>query len=273
MADALGSAAPARRFRYSLSIGWFFTASPVVERFGLARRAGFRAVELFWPDDDPAALRAAQRAAGVDVALLNMWEGDYAAGDRGFACDPGHRRQWRHALDAALELATALSCTRVNVLAGDVPAATPAAVARDCFVDNLRWAAPRAASHGVTLVVEPLNHLTHPRYLCQRTADVVAVLDRVGHDNVGLQYDVFHAQRSEGNLLDTLTANIDRIAHVQVADVPTRSAPGTGEVNVAALLGRLAALGYDGFVGLEYDPSPTPDPFAWLPPAERARGW
>lgn len=272
MSDARATPAE-RRFRYSLSIGWFFTAAPVLERFALARQAGFRAVEMFWPHDDPAALRTAQRAAGIDVALVNMSEGDYTAGDRGFACHPTRRQEWRRALDSALRLGTALSCARVNVLTGDVPSTTSVAVARACLVENLRWAAPRAASRGITLVVEPLNHLTHPHYLCQRTADVLTVLDLVGHANVALQYDVFHAQRSEGNLLDTLTENIDRIAHVQLADVPTRAAPGTGEINFAALLQHLAGLGYEGYVGLEYDPSPTPDPLEWLPSSERAKGW
>ncbi|GAA2179207.1 TIM barrel protein [Brooklawnia cerclae] len=260
-----------RHFRYSLSIGWFCTDVPVPARFDRARQLGFRAVEMFWPGEPAEELRRAQRRSGVDVALVNMFEGDYAAGDRGFACDPARRETWREALDRALDLATDLSCRRVNVLTGDVPRGRTRAEAQDCVLENLDWAAPRATDRGVTLLIEPLNHLTHPHYLCQRTSDVLAILDELDRAGVALQYDLFHAQCSEGNLIGTLRQSLPRIGHVQLADVPTRSAPGTGEINFGNVLGELAELGYEGFVGLEYDPSQVEDPFAWLPFPERSR--
>ncbi|HEY0186684.1 MAG TPA: TIM barrel protein [Cellulomonas sp.] len=262
---------PQRRFGFSVSVGWQFTELPLLDRFARVADAGFHAAECFWPTCDAADLRRASRDAGVDVVLFNMDEGDYAAGERGFACDPAGRDRWRAALDRALRLAEQLSCPRVNVLAGSIPECRSRAVALDCFVANLRWAAPRAADAGVVLVIEPLNHLTHPRYLFQRTAPTIEALGMIDHPAVGLQYDVYHAQRSEGNLLDTLHRNRRLIGHVQFADVPSRQAPGTGEVNFAAVLALLAADGYAGYVGLEYAAAPGgADPFAWLARSDRA---
>lgn len=164
--------------RYSASLGFFFTDVPLTARFARAREAGFGAVEMFWPGDVAVAgLVAAQRAAGVQIAAFNLNEGRYELGERGFAAVPERRDWWRKELESALALAEALDCRRVNVLAGDVPAAADRDSYRHCLVGNLRWAAPRAADLDVTLLVEPLNHVTHPRALCQRTADVLRVLD------------------------------------------------------------------------------------------------
>jgi hydroxypyruvate isomerase len=252
--------------RYSVSLGFFFTDVPLTARFARAREAGFGAVEMFWPGDVTVAdLVAAQRAAEVEVVLFNLNEGRYELGERGFAAVPERQHWWRRELEAALALAMRLDCHRVNVLAGDVPVAGMRDSYRDCLVDNLRWAAPRAADLDVTLLVEPLNHVTHPRALCQRTADVLHVLDQVAEPNVGLQYDVFHAQRSEGNIVDTMRAQVSRIGHIQIADVPSRSAPGTGELNFPYILREIDRLDYDGYVGLEYQPpAGGADPFDWL---------
>ncbi len=259
-----------RQFRFSLSIGWFFAELPIAERFARAHGAGFGAVEMFWPGDSAAALREAQAATGLDVALLNMDEGDYASGERGYACDPAKREQWRQALDRALELAATLSCRRVTVLTGDVPASATRSECVECLTGNLTWALPRARACGVTLLLEPLNRASHQRYLCQRTADVVDVLQELDDANLKLQYDIYHAQRSEGNLIETIRNVHKWIGHVQVADVPTRGRPGTGEVNFGNVFDALAEVGYDGFVGLEYDPSVSSDPLAWIPRSERS---
>lgn len=257
---------------FSLSLGYFFTDVPVAARFSRARAAGFSAVEMFWPgSQSPAELAAARSAAGTDVVLFNMNEGNYARGDRGFACRPERRPWWREQLAAALDLASALGCPRINVLPGKTDPGARRASYLECFAENLCWAAPQAAERGVSLLIEPLNHLTHPDQLCRRTTDVLEVIRLVGCDNVRLQYDVYHAQRSEGNIIDTLREHMDVIGHIQIADVPTRSAPGTGELNFAAILNEIDALRYPGYVGLEYQPpAPPTDPFGWMSQHEPA---
>jgi len=257
--------------KFSVSLGYFFTDLPVPQRFQPARDAGFRAVELFWPKGWSAVtLSSAKEAADVEVVQFNMNEGDYENGDRGFACEPDRREWWREQLLLALDLARHLDCHRINVLPGKVPPDGDRQRSLDCFVENLQWAAPLAAVEMVQLLIEPLNHLSHPRQLCQRTIDVLQVLDLVQQKNVLLQYDVFHAQRSEGNIIDTLRAHIGQIGHVQIADVPTRSSPGTGELNFENILRELDVLGYPGYVGLEYQPpNSSALPFDWLAVSQR----
>lgn len=256
-------------FRYSLSIGWFFTEVPFLERFSLAKKAGFNAIEMFWPHEPPEALKLAKDSADVDIALINMYEGDYAAGDRGFACDPQRITLWREKLLEAVSLAEYLDCTRVNVLTGDIPDGVTRKQAESCFIANMVWAGKQAAQRNVILVIEPLTHLTHPHYLCPRTKDALDLIAQISSDNVALQYDLYHAQCSEGNLSATLTANIAVIQHIQIADVPTRAAPGTGEINFSMILQQLVDLSYDGYIGLEYNAPDPEEALRWLPQAQR----
>ncbi len=199
-----------------------------------------------------------------------MDEGDYAAGERGFVGDPDRRADWRASLMAALDLATAVQCPRINALTGNALSPDRREEQLDCIVENLAWAAPLADERGVALLLEPLNAATHPDYLCRTTREALALMDRVGAPNVLLQYDVYQAQRGEGDIVATIRATLDRIAHIQIADAPSRAAPGTGELNFPYILSEIDAAGYRGYVGLEYQPAPPPaDPFAWLPREQR----
>ena len=258
--------------RYSASLGFFYTDEPLGLRFSRAREAGFTAVEFFWPTEtDFEELARAQAAAGVSVALFNMDEGDYANGERGFAGNPQRRDAWRASLDRALQLAELVHCPNINALVGNALSPKSRASQLECSVDNLKWAAPRAADVGVALLIEPLNAPTHPDYLCRRTSEALELLAQIDEPNVRLQYDVYQAQRGEGDVVATIRANIDVIAHIQIADSPTRAAPGTGELNFPYILKEIAASGYTGYVGLEYQPDPSADdPFAWLPREERS---
>lgn len=270
MTSSIINTAGQRHFHYSLSIGWFHTDLPVEARFEAAKADGFGAVEMFWPTESLPAIRRAVQSTGVHVVLVNMFEGDYSGGERGFLCWPTRQAEWRRSFREALALCQTIDCPLVNVLTGDVPLGMSREAAKDVAKSNLQWAEPLAREAGVRMVIEPLNHLTHPSYLCQRTCDVLDLIDDLPKNTVGLQYDVYHAQCSEGNILRTLRADIDRIFHIQVADVPTRAAPGTGEINFSAVLGEIASLDYRGFVGLEYEPNGYGDPLSWLPLAERA---
>lgn len=256
--------------RYSLSLGFFYTELPLEHRFQAARDAGFTAVEFFWPDSpNPTALARAREEAGVEVVLFNMDEGDYAQGERGFAGDPRRVSEWRTSLEAALELAAAVACPRINALTGNEIAPGDRARQLECVVENLRWAAPLAADIGVELLLEPLNAATHPSYLCRRTDEALDLIKRIDAPNVRLQYDVYQAQRGEGDIVATIEASLPFISHIQIADAPSREQPGTGELNFDYILSSIDELGYEGYVGLEYKPG-SGDPFAWLPHADRS---
>lgn len=251
--------------RFAANLTMLFTEHPFLERFAAAAEAGFEQVEFLFPYEHPAQeVRGALSHAGLGQVLFNLPSGDWAAGDRGIAADPGRVEEFRAGVDRALEYADALDCPRLNCLAG----LTLDGVGRDAqwetLVANVAYAAPRVADAGRTLLVEPVNDKDVPGFFLPTTTDAIRLLDEVGDRRVRLQFDVYHVQRCEGDVTTRLRALLHRIGHVQVADNPGRHQPGTGELNFPFLFDELDRLGYDGFVGLEYAPEPdTVSSLAW----------
>jgi hydroxypyruvate isomerase len=252
--------------RFSANVSILFKEVPLLERFGRAAEAGFSAVEFWWPSgEDLAEVERAVKDAGVEVALFNFDAGDMPAGDRGLAGDPGREQQFRENVPVALDLARALDCERMNVLVGHrIPGMDreeQLALARE----NVRFAAGKAA--GVTLMVEAVNTFENGPYLLYKTGQAVEFVRDVGRENVRVQHDFYHMQRMEGNLVATLREHIALIGHAQIADSPGRGEPGTGEIHYSFVLDELERLGYDGYVGLEYDPTTetTEESLNWLP--------
>lgn len=243
----------------AVNLGLLFTELPWRERFAAAAECGFDRVEFPWPPLPPDEVVRSVRAAGLRVVLMNMDAGDLAAGERGYGNDPRQVDRWRVQLHRALELAGELDRPLVNVLAGRFLPGVDRDVQVDCLTDNLRWAAEQADRTGLTLVVEPINDRDIPGYLLPRVVDVLTLLDRVGDDTVRLQLDTYHVA-AMGDAVDTAVATAGaRLAHVQIADFPGRHEPGTGTLDVDALLAGLATVGYTGAVALEYVPTrPSP---------------
>jgi hydroxypyruvate isomerase len=254
--------------RYSVNVSILFTEVPFLERFARAREAGFTAVELWWPrGEDLSATRAAIEDAGVDVILLNFDAGDMPAGDRGLISDPSRRDAFRENVPVALELARAVGCTKLNALAGHELPDHEREAQLELARENVGFAADAAAEQGADVLIEAVNTIENGPYLFSRTDQAADFARSVGRDNVRLQYDAYHMQRMEGNLVATIERHFDAIAHVQIADSPGRGQPGTGEINFDYVLGRLEELGYDGYVGLEYKPpgGDTEASLGWLP--------
>lgn len=244
--------------RFAANLSMLFTELPLLERFGRAARAGFSAVELQFPYAVPAeALRAALQAHGQTMVLHNLPAGDWAAGEPGIACHPDRVHEFRDGVAQALHYAQVLGVPQLNCLAGLRPPGVDDGVARATLVANLRHAAAVLQPAGLRLLVEPINHHDMPGFWLHHTALALSVLDEVGAANTGLQYDVYHAQRSEGELAATLQRQLARIGHVQVADNPGRHEPGTGEINYRFLFAHLDRIGYRGYVGCEYIPATT----------------
>jgi hydroxypyruvate isomerase len=254
--------------RFSANVSILFKEAPFLDRFGRARDAGFSAVEFWWPsDENPGGVEEAIKDAGVEVALFNFDAGDMAAGDRGLAGDPERQRQFRENVPVALELARSLGCKRINALVGHrVPGMDrdeQLALARE----NVRFAARMAEAADVTVMVEAVNTFENGPYLLYTTEQAVEFVKSVGRENVQIQHDFYHMQRMEGNLVANLRGHFYHIGHVQIADSPGRGDPGTGEIHYPFVLGELERLGYDGYVGLEYNPQAetTEESLAWLP--------
>jgi hydroxypyruvate isomerase len=253
--------------RFSANISFLFKDVPFGDRFRRAADAGFRAVEFMWPGADQ--IDAVERAiadTGLEVALFNFDAGDMAAGERGLAGVPDRSEQFRRNVPVALELAGRIGCPRLNALLGVHQPGLELDAQLELARENVGWAAERAEAQGASIMIEAVNSYENGPYLLDTTAKAVSFLDAVGADNVKVQYDVYHMQRMEGNLADTISRVVPRFGHVQIADPPSRSEPGTGEVNYGFVLDLLDRSGYDGWVGLEYNPSTatTEESLGWM---------
>ena len=262
---AAGSAPHVMRFSANLS--FLFKEVPFAKRFARARDAGFEGVEFMWPgSDEVPGVERAVAENGLEVALFNFDAGDMAAGDRGLLSDPDRQHAFRENVPVALELADTLGCMRLNALVGlrlpEIELEAQLELARQ----NVAWAAEQAQAQGASIMIEAVNKYENGPYLLDTTAKAVNFLDTVGADNVALQYDVYHMQRMEGNLSDTISRLQSRIGHVQIADPPARGEPGTGEINYRYILDLLERIGYAGWVGLEYNPSTatTEESLVWM---------
>lgn len=255
--------------RLAANLSMLFTDLPFLDRFGAAAAAGFRAVECVSPYAESAEdVAAAARQHDLTVALFNLPPGDWASGERGFAADPARVDEFRRSVDTGLDYARATSCTTLHLMAGKIPPGADRAAWTRTLIDNVAFAADLAADQGVTLVLEAINtRVDIPTYFYDRTADVLAVIDAAGRPNVKLLYDVYHMQIMEGDVARSIERLLPRIGHIQIADNPGRHEPGTGELNFPWLLGRIDALGYDGWIGCEYAPAAgTIDGLGWASP-------
>lgn len=241
--------------KYAANLSMLFTELPFMERFAAARAAGFDAVEYLFPYAYPKEeLAAALKHHQLTQVLHNLPAGDWAAGERGIACHPGREAEFRAGVERALAYARVLGTPRINCLAGIRPQGVTEADARATLVANLRFAAQALKEQGIPLLIEPINTFDIPGFFLSRTRQALDIIDTVGSDNLFLQYDLYHAQRMEGELTATLRAALPRIAHIQLADNPGRNEPGTGEINFRWLLAHIDALGYQGAIGCEYKP-------------------
>lgn len=244
--------------RFAANLSMLFTELPFMERFGAAAAAGFKGVEYLFPYAFAKEDLAAELARhGLVQVLHNLPAGNWEAGERGIACHPERIAEFREGVARAIDYATALGCTQVNCLAGIAPAGVSAAALRETFVANLRFAAAQLQEAGIRLLIEPINTFDIPGFYLNRTAQAAEILDEVGSDNLFIQYDIYHAQRMEGELAATVARHLPRIAHIQLADNPGRHEPGTGEIHYPWLLRHIDGLGYPGWIGCEYKPATT----------------
>ena len=242
--------------RLAANLTMLFTEFPFLDRFERAARAGFKGVEFLFPYPyQPRDIRARLDQFDLQPVLHNLPAGNWDAGERGIACHPDRTAEFREGVERAIDYASALGVKQLNCLVGKTPADVPEAQVHDTLVDNLYRASQRLKDAGIRLLVEPINRHDIPGFHLHRTDQALALIAEVGGGNLFLQYDVYHAQRTEGELAETLRRHLSRIAHVQVADNPGRNEPGTGEINFPFLFGHLDRIGYQGWIGCEYKPA------------------
>ncbi len=242
--------------KFAANLTMLFTEVPFLDRFERAAKAGFQAVEFLFPYPFATAdIKARLDAHQLSLVLHNLPAGDWDAGERGIAILPDRVAEFRAGVAKAIEVGRALGVPRINCLAGKAPAGVDDAVLRQTFVENLRFASAALKEVGIQLLIEPINNVDIPGFWLNKTDKALSVMDEVGSDNLFLQYDIYHAQRYEGELAATMSRNLARIGHIQLADTPGRNEPGTGEINYAFLFKHLDRIGYTGHIGCEYKPA------------------
>lgn len=260
--------------RFSANLSMLFGEHDFLDRFDAAARAGFKAVEYLGPyDHEHETVAARLDKNGLVQVLFNLPSGDWGKGERGIAVLPDRIDEFRQSVDEAIGYAKALSCPQVNCLAGIAPRDVAPSVLEDVFVENLKFAAERLEKSGIRLLIEPINTRDIPGFFLSHSDQALAIMDRVGSNNLYLQYDIYHMQVMEGDLARTIEQNLGRIAHIQLADNPGRHEPGTGEINFAFLYEHLDRIGYSGWVGAEYKPkSGTVEGLGWFQQATKSAG-
>ena len=252
--------------KFAANLSLMFTEVPFVDRFAAAAQEGFDAVEFLFPYEHPAD-DLARRLRENDLAnvLFNLPPGDLAAGERGMAAIPGREHEFRASVALALSYAAALRTPRLHVMAGVVPAGADRAAYRATYIANLAHAAGEAARDGIDVLIEPLNPRDAPGYLLSTQAEAHAIREAVGADNLKVQMDLYHCQIVEGDVATRLRRHLPHVGHIQIAGVPERHEPDTGELNYPYLFRLLDELGYQGWVGCEYHPANgTVEGLGWI---------
>ena len=257
--------------KFSANLSMLFNEVDFIDRFRCAKECGFDAVEYMFPYDySIASLQAQLQEYQLTQVLQNLPAGDWAGGERGIACLPDRISEFRDGVELAIEYARALNCPQINCLIGN----TPLSVARDkvdeVVIENLRFAATALAKENIRLLIEPINKYDMPAFYLQDTRQALAIIDAVGSEDLYIQYDVYHMQRMEGELTQTIKTLLPKIGHIQIADNPGRHEPGTGEINYDYLLNALDSMNYNGWVGCEYKPkNATAAGLSWIKKYQR----
>jgi hydroxypyruvate isomerase len=252
--------------RFAANLTMMYNEHGFLDRFAAAARDGFKAVEYLFPYDFPATgIKARLDDLGLTQALFNAPPGDWTAGERGMASLPGREGEFRRTIDTALEYTRVLGNRKLHVMAGLVGADPSRERYRECYLQNLAYAAQTAQAEGVLIVIEPINTRDMPGYFLNRQDDAQAICAEVGASNLKVQFDCYHCQIMEGDLAMKLKRDMAGIGHIQVAGVPERHEPDLGELNYPYLFKLIDTLGYDGWIGCEYRPrGGTSEGLGWL---------
>jgi hydroxypyruvate isomerase len=245
--------------RFAANLSMMYREHDFPDRFAAAAQDGFTAVEYLFPYDYPAEkLRGLLDRHGLRQVLFNAPPGDWNAGERGNTAIPGREKEFRDGFERALAYAHALNCPRIHAMAGLMPANGDRARFRATFLENLAWAADKARPAGIDVLIEPIAQRNIPGFFLNRQEEGHAIVAELRRPNVKVMLDLFHCQVEEGDLTATIRRYLEeqprRVGHMQIAGVPDRHEPDTGEVNYAYIFDVIDATGYDGWIGLEYIP-------------------
>lgn len=250
--------------RFAANLSMMFNEWSFLDRFAAAADAGFNAVEFLFPYDFSVEDVAGKlKAAGLEQALFNLPPGDWAAGERGIAALPGRQDEFRASVMKALDYALATGVKRLHMMSGLAP--SHSAEAGEIYRDAVRMACATMEPHGIDIVLEPINRRDMPGYFLNDFGMAAALIGELGLPNLKLQFDIYHRQILHGDVTKGLEELLPITGHIQIASVPLRNEPGTGELDDFRIFDLLDRLGYDGFIGCEYRPAgPTLEGLGWM---------
>ena len=254
--------------KFNANLSMMFNEVPFLQRFGAAAKAGFRGIEFLFPYDFPAEqIREQLDRHELEMVLFNMPPGDFAAGDRGMACDPDKTTAFQENVGRTLEYAKALGARQIHVMAGLKPRGVSEERMRETYIANLQFAGRELAKHDMKLLIEAINTRDIPGFYLNYSRQAFDIMHYAAVPNLYFQYDIYHMQIMEGDLAPTVEKNLAKIAHMQLADTPGRHEPGSGEINYGFLFQHFDRIGYQGWIGCEYRPAGrTEDGLGWLKP-------
>ena len=251
---------------FAANLSMMFNEVPFLERFEAAAEAGFKGVEYLFPYDYPVeVLEELLRKHKLENVLFNLPPGDWSAGERGITCIPGRESEFRDGVEIALSYATRLKTVRLHAMAGIAPGGAQAGALKSTYISNLKYAAAKFAKHGIALLIEAINTRDMPGFYLSTQAQSYETLLAVDAPNLKMQMDCYHMQIMEGDLAVKLRKYAPHCGHVQIAGVPERHEPDTGEIRYSYIFDVLDEIGYSGWVGCEYRPAnKTLDGLSWF---------
>lgn len=240
---------------FSANLSLMFNEHHFSERFQAAYDAGFDGVEYLFPYEHKGGDIARElNRLNLIQTLFNLPPGDWANGERGIAALPGRENEFKKSVDIALKYAEITGCKYLHVMAGNIASNLSIECMMQTYQENLHFAAQKMADAGITLVIEPINTRDMPNYFLNYQTTAYNVVHEIGEPNIGIQMDFYHTQIMEGDILKTYKKHKEKVKYIQIASIPDRTEPNTGEINYPWLFEKLDEIPYKGWIGCEYHP-------------------
>ena len=254
--------------KFNANLSMLFNEVDFLDRFSRAKQCGFEGVEFLFPYAFEAnEILDKLEENQLEMVLFNLPPGNFQNGDRGLAVDPKRKGEFQDSVGRAIEYAKVLNCSKLHCMAGLTPDEFEANTLTENYISNIQFAADACKPHNIDILIEAINTRDIPGYFLNYSSQALDVLSKVNRPNTYFQYDIYHMQVMEGDLIPTIQRILPMIKHMQLADTPGRHEPGTGEINYGNLFNAIDEMGYDGWIGCEYRPKEnTEDGLSWIKP-------